>query len=338
MTHQAFFDALKSGSIARVYLFSGEEEHVKRSALKRLRERILTPGLEQINETILDNPTADAVIAACETLPMMDARRLVVVRDSALLTSGRARDEAAEAERLTAYVKRAPETTCLVFYCTGTIDKRKKLAQALSKGAEAVQFSPLDDVELARWIRATCRGYGKAISPQTAQYLAFTSGRDLTLLLREIEKLASYAQGRDEIVQQDVDAVATRTAECTVFNMVDAILAGQEARAFELLAHLLQSGEARIGILALIQRQYRQLMHVRLMQEGKVPTGEQMKRLGVPGFVFNRLQGQARAYDAQGLVRCVRLCEETDYAIKSGRVREDAGLERAMLRLCSREA
>lgn len=88
MTHQAFFDALKNGTPARVYLFSGEEEHVKRSALRKLRERILTPGLEQMNETILDNPSADAIISSCETLPMMDACRLIVVRDSALLTAG----------------------------------------------------------------------------------------------------------------------------------------------------------------------------------------------------------------------------------------------------------
>lgn len=338
MTHQAFFDALKNGTLARVYLFSGEEEHVKRSALRKLRERILTPGLEQMNETILDNPSADAIISSCETLPMMDACRLIVVRDSALLTAGRARDEAAEAERLAAYIPRVPETSCLVFYCGGTIDKRKKLSQALSKAATVVQFDPLDDMELARWMRATLKGYGKTISPQEAQFLAFTSGRDLTMLLREIEKLVSYAGERTEITHDDIEQVATKTLECTVFNMVDAILAGKEEQAFRLLSHLLETGEARIGILALIQRQYRQLLHAKLMQEGKVPQGEQMKRLGVPSFVFNRIQGQVRGYDAAALARCVGLCEETDFGIKSGRMREDAALERAMLMLCGKTA
>ena len=338
MTHQAFFDAMKAGSIARVYWFYGNEEHVKKSALKRLRECMLTPGLEQMNETILDNPAVDSIITACETLPMMDARRLVLVRESALLTAGRSRDEATEAERLAAYIGRVPETCCLVFYCSGGIDKRKKLAQTLTKTAFVVQFDPLDDLELARWMRQALKGYGKTLSAEDAQFLSFTSGRDLTMLSREIEKLVSFAGDRAQITRADIEQVATKTLECTVFNMVDAILAGKEEQAFALLSHLLKAGEARNGILALIARQYRQLLHVRLMQDGKVPQGEMMKRLGVPSFIFNRLQGQARPYDAQRLARCVALCEETDYAIKSGRMREEAALERALLLLCARLA
>ena len=39
MNHTEFFSALKQGSISGCYLFEGEEEYTKRSALKSLRER-----------------------------------------------------------------------------------------------------------------------------------------------------------------------------------------------------------------------------------------------------------------------------------------------------------
>ena len=90
MTHEEFFDALKRGEIAPAYFFHGEEEHVKASALEALRARLLPAGLEALNETALQNPAAAVVVAAAETLPLMAERRLVVVRDSALLTAGKA--------------------------------------------------------------------------------------------------------------------------------------------------------------------------------------------------------------------------------------------------------
>lgn len=331
MDFQGFYQSLKENRIERLYVFSGQEEFIKTSALRDLRKKILPEGLEDMNETLLDNPGADALIAAAETLPMMGERRLVVVRECALLSSGKARDEAAESERLTAYIKNLPDTACVVFYCTANIDKRKKLAAALMKQACCVQFDPLDDVNLAKWMRGRLKTYGKTISPQNAQLLAFTSGRDLTQLSGELEKLASFSGDRPEITQADIESVATRTVECSIFELMDAMIAGRSAQSLTLLSHLLESGEQRIGILAMLLRQYRQLLYLKLMMQDNLPQSEQMKRLGVAPFVYKRLLAQGKAYSLGQLQEYVSLCVETDYAIKSGRIREDAALDRVML-------
>ena len=39
---------------ANVYLFSGAEEWLKREALDKLRAKWLVPGLEALNETVLE--------------------------------------------------------------------------------------------------------------------------------------------------------------------------------------------------------------------------------------------------------------------------------------------
>ena len=80
------------GEYKSVYLFHGEEEYIKKSALERLRGDILPAGLEALNETILEGAvSADRVIEAAETLPMMCDRRLVVVKDWGPLMSGKAK-------------------------------------------------------------------------------------------------------------------------------------------------------------------------------------------------------------------------------------------------------
>lgn len=333
MDYNAFFQGLKGDIGSGVYLFHGVEEHIKRSALQRLREKVLPAGLEMMCETVLDNPSADDVIAAAETLPMMGDLRLVIVRDSTLLLTGRGRDEAADSERLSTYLPKLPDFSLLVFYCHGVIDGRKKLSLALNKKARVVKFDQLGDEELARWMRSTLKADQKTIGNAQVQHLAFTAGRDLTMLTGELQKLVHYIGGRQAIEIQDIDAVAVRSLECTIFQLVDALVDGKEAQAFSLLAIMMEDGEARLGILAMVLRQYRMLLNLRWMQEEGIDRATQVKRLGVPPFAFDRAQKQAKTYTTEQLKDAVALCIDTDYAIKSGRMREDAALERAMFLL-----
>ena len=335
MDQWAFFDALKAGRVENVYLFYGQEAYIRKSALDALEKKTLMPGLESMNRTVLSAPAAQQVIESCETLPMMSDYRLIIVRDCALLAPGKARDEAQESQLLCDYLPRVPKSTCLVFEADAAVDKRKKLPKALLAMPGAVAFDTLDDAQLTRWIAQTLRPLGKRMETATCEALAFTSGRDLTLLSGELEKLAAYAGEHEVITRQDVEQVATHTPECTVFAMVDALSAGQARQAFELLSVLLAAGEQRIGILAMITRHYRQLMHLSAMLSQRVPPAQQAKTLGVPPFALRRLTQQVGRRSFETLRGCVSQCVQTDYDIKRGALREDAGLERLMLLLAA---
>ena len=333
MDQWAFFDELKAGTVRNVYCFYGPEAYIRRSAVEALRKKVLMPGLESMNETVLSAPASQQVMEACETLPMMSDYRLIIVRDCALTQSGKVRDEEQESAALCAYLPRVPQTTCLLFDLGERVDKRKKLSAALMKLPGAVSFDALDDAHLARWMGQTLRPLGKRMGRAACEALAFTSGRDLMLLSGELKKLAAYADGREEITAQDVEQVATHTAECTVFSMVDAITEGRAEQAFRLLGVLLQGGEQRIGILAMITRQYRQMTHLSALLRDRVPQAQQAKLLGVPPFALGRLTKQVGRRPYEALRACLEDCVQTDYDIKRGALREEAALERLMLRL-----
>ena len=333
MDQWAFFDELKAGTVHNVYLFHGPEAYIRASALSALEKKILMPGLESMNRTVMSAPTAQAVIENCETLPMMSDYRLIIVRDCALLGAGKAKDESQESQLLCDYLARVPETTCLVFDAEGAIDKRKKLTKALLATPGAVSFDALDDVQLAKWINQTLRPFGKKMDRACCEQLAFTSGRDLTMLSGELSKLAAYAGEREVITREDIEQIATHTAECTIFSMVDALSAGKTREAFELLAVLLHAGEQRIGILAMITRHYRQMMHLSAMALERLPQAQIAKAIGVPPFALSRLQKQIGRRSYESLRKSVDLCVQTDYDIKRGALREDAALDRLMLLL-----
>lgn len=337
MDQWAFFDELKAGTVRNVYFFYGPEAFIRRSALAALEKKILFPGLESMNKTVLSGAGAQAIIESCETLPMMSDYRLIVVTDCALLSSGKAKDEAQDSEALSGYLSRVPPTTCLVFDAGAAVDKRKALTKALLKLPGSVSFDALDDAHLFRWMNQQLRPLGKRMGREACETMAFVSGRDLTLLSGELLKLAAYAEGREELTGEDVEAVATHTAECTVFSMVDAISAGKAQEAFSLLNVLLYAGEARIGILAMITRHYRQMMHLCAMREERAGQGQMAKALGVPPFAVTRLLRQTGRATFEQMRARVEWCVQTDYDIKRGAMREDAALERLMLLLMERE-
>ena len=332
MDQWAFFDEFKAGTVRNVYLFYGPEAYIRKSALATMQKKLLMPGLESMNCTFMQSPSAQQIIENCETLPMMGDWRLVVVQGLELLENGKVKDEAQESAALCAYLPRVPQTTCLIFECE-TPDKRKKLCQTLMKLPGAVSFDTLSDARLAQWMNQTLKPLGKKMDAQACAQLAFTSGRDLTMLHGELQKLAAYAGDRTAITQEDIERVATHTAECTVFAMVDALVDGQAQQAFSLLSVLLESGEERLGVLALITRQYRQMMYARDMMDSRMPQAQMMKALGVPSFALNKLMRRAGRRTMEQLRGQLELCVQTDYDIKRGAVREEAGLDRLMLAL-----
>ena len=89
-----FFKSVKDGSFQSVYLFTGPEELTKAEALKALRNTLLPPGLEQLNDITLEGVSAQEIIDCCETLPVMCDRRIVVVRNWQPLLPRKPRDTA----------------------------------------------------------------------------------------------------------------------------------------------------------------------------------------------------------------------------------------------------
>ena len=334
MDHKEFHNILSQGSLPSVLLFEGEEEQQKQSALNMVRKIILPSGMESLNETVLDDPTVDQIIADAETQPFMSDKRLIVIRDLPALVG---RSEADD--RLISYLPSVPETTVLIFYCTGKPDGRKKLYGAIKKAGGIVTFSPLRGSELVRFVTDSFHAEGKECDDRTAEYLIFTVGNDTGLLLSEIRKLASYTGDRPEILSADISSLATASTECTVFQMVDAVVTGQRNRAFTLLRNQILSGTDRMAILSMLLRQYRLLQHIKIMQYEKRNADYIRSALGVSPYAFEQYLRQASGYSGGQIKKAVQICLDAEYAVKSGRIQTDGAVETVVLKLLTlREA
>jgi len=332
MKHGELFQELKEGAVRRVYLFQGVEEFTKDAALRRIETMLLPEGLEAFNLALLgESALAREIIAACEQLPVMADRRVVVVNGWVPLL-GRAKDEAVEVEQLDKYLENPPESACLIFFVRGKPDGRRKASLMLQRRGCVVDFDTLGDYEAATWVTAQFSKRGKRVAPQLVSQLLFRVGRDLNVLSGEIAKLCDFVGGREEIAQRDVEEITTEAVECTVFRMIDALLAGKP-EAFSMLTALVRDGEGRVGLLFMIARQYRLLLYAGLLLARGANAQAIGKAIGISGYGLTRTVQQARALPVERAQEAVEACLDADYSIKSGAVREEMALDRLMLRL-----
>ncbi len=331
MTYDQLFKAIRAGDIGPAYVFYGPEVYVLSSALDALRRKLLPEGFEPLNQSLFEGATdVQSVMDAAETLPLMCDRRIVVLRDWTALTG---KGEAGDADRFSKWLGSSPETCCLVFVLSAAPDNRKKITQALRARAEWVEFPPLSDADLYKWCARHVRESGFDIQPDAVEQLVFMAGRMLTGLVQELDKLCAYADGRGVITRADVEAVTTPSTECTVFQMIDCLMKGQSARAQRLLKAMLENGESCLGTVAMLTRQLRMLTHIRLLRAQGLPLPEIERRLSLNHFAAVRAAEQAGRFSAEALEAGYRACVDTDFAVKSGRVRDSAGLDALMLTL-----
>ena len=128
-------------------------------------------------------------------------------------------------------------------------------------------------------------------------------------------------------------ALATPSTESRVFDIVDAVLAGQDEKAFASLRDLLRNGESRMLVTSMLLRQFRLMQHVKIMQYEKRSAAYIAEALGTGSFIARKYQQQAAVYTGRQVKEAVTLCLDTDLAVKSGRLREEGALEALMLKL-----
>ena len=329
-----FFQSVGEGRIHPVYLFTGPEEYVKREALEALRGKLLPPGLEALNDMTLEGVTAQQITDAAQTTPVMCDRRVVTVRDWAPLLTGKSRNEEAETDWMNRWLDSPPASCALVFYMRSEPDGRKKMTALLKKKAEVVAFEPLTDGELSRWCARRLKPLGKKLSAPALNTLVFMAGRDLTRLCGELDKLAAYlGDDRTEITETDVRAIVPASLEYNVFELLNSLLSGDVKKGRQTVNSLLQNGQNPVGILAMLTRQIRQLAHMKCALDAGIPVQTVQEQLKLHPYAAKQTARQCARLSAGWLTALYERCVESDFAIKSGRLRDRDALDATILQI-----
>jgi DNA polymerase-3 subunit delta len=347
------------------YIFHGDNQFDLRAELRAVRKRMAeADGTGDLNISTFDGTVASVaeVISTAQMLPFLSDRRLVIVEG--MLThlapkSKRAKGKSAEADEsdqsaaaqaalktLLTALPTLPDTARLIFAEPSTLHEThpilKFAKQEDSRGLVklfAVKLDPKsrsdrpkwDSAWLSAWIVKRLEHYGATIERRAIAILAQLVGQDLYALDSECAKLALYVGNSRPITEKDIAALTQYVPEASIFEITDALGKGDAKTALSLMHRSIERfGESPLGILAMINRQFRLLIQVREALddprcEPALRESEDFKHL--PEFILRQLREQARRFPLSELERIYRHLLEVDYNIKTGRITDVLALD-----------
>lgn len=314
---------IKSGDFKRFYLLFGEEEFLKQSYKKRLRQAVA--GDDTMNYNYFEGKRLDVqeLISLANTMPFFSDRRLILVEDSGCFKA--ASDELMEA------LPDIPDTTCMVFV-ESAVDKRNRLYKKVKELGSAVELKRQSASQLAVWAGRILAQNGRKITSSDMNLFLERTGDDMETIRTELEKLISYTMGQEIVAREDIEAVTTVQVTNKIFDMVAAIVAGKTKIAMDRYEDLLTLKEPPMRILFLIARQFNQILLVKEMMASGNDKSAIASKLKIPPFAAAKLMPQARNFTKEQLAGCVEACVETEEAVKTGRLGDRLAVELLIMR------
>ena len=312
-------DDIKQGKFRQVYLLYGEERYLRRQYREKLRK-----ALCEDNDTMNTHFYAGKdisvgeVIDLAETLPFFGDRRIIFVTDSGLFKSG--------GEKMAEYLSSPNETTFFVF-TENDVDKRSKLYKAVQSKGYVCEFTVQDDKTLNRWIAGILAREGMRITEATAQLILSKTGTDMENIQMELEKLICYCMGRDVATSDDVEAICTTRIGNHIFDMINAIAAGQQKQALDLYYDLLALKEPPMRILFLLARQCNMLLQTKELKSRGFDNRTIGSKIGVAPFIAGKYVSQAARFKSSALRNAVVKCVEAEEAVKTGKINDIMSVE-----------
>jgi DNA polymerase III subunit delta len=273
-----------------VYVISGDEPLLCAEAADAVRARASAAGYTEREVFFIERGGAvwGDVLAACETRSLFASRRLVELR----FGGGRQEKPDEYIQRLLAL---AGEELMLLI-STPKVDGRSPpgwLQQAEAAGVW-VTIWPLRPAEIPDWLRRRMRAAGLAAREDAITLLAARTEGNLLAARQEIEKLALLL-GKGAVV--DAVAVATGSSDSArfnVFQLSEAVSAGDAARGLRIVAGLRAEGEELPLILWSLQRVRGQMpIAAADPRQRNLATRLALRAMRVDRILKGRLQGDA---------------------------------------------
>lgn len=241
--------ALKRGDFAPVYYLCGTEDILKDEAVDSILNAALSPqdrdfNLDQCGAAGMDAETLHSLV---NTLPMLAARRAVVIRDVEVW-----KKKASIREVLLSYLTNPASDTLLILVEAAPNEEKAKAWEPdteLAARSYTVNFKALEPERVLRWTNYQAGKFGLTLGEGAAEHLVKCALGELGTIRSELEKLSGLEHDGPVTLERVGEIVGVRHGE-TLDDWVALVLLDQTASAVTLIDRLLeQSGMSGVKMI-----------------------------------------------------------------------------------------
>lgn len=307
MTVQELKAKIKSKQIPHYLIFSGEEWKVQEIYIQQI-SKVLQLETQRV-ENIL------AVYKALQSKSLFQSRKIYIVRDDKDLMQN---------EKLQQQIEQGVLGNNYLIHIVSSVDKRTKFYKSYK--ASICDFERLSDSMLKKYILKEIK-----LSERNVERLVDICEHDYGRILLEINKIQDYmwALGPTYEITYDEaferllkDGTIYEPSYDAIFDLVDAIMARNINRAFDLLNQSYAVGEATMVMLTVLFNNMKALLQVTTY------TGENIsKGTGLTPFQIKVVKKYVGNFSEKRLNYIVRLIHKVTNGIKTGRMEDEFAMQ-----------
>lgn len=330
------FDVLegevKKGKIDNSYIFCGLDEELIKEGISLVVNNTVDKSLLDLNYIRLDGLTAtfDDIMNACETMPFMGDKKVVVVYRSSFLKDKTDSAGTKTYNEVLKYLKDLPPYTVLIMYYLFNdkrdTPKKSNKVKALDKVSKVVYFDKLKKDRYYKKVEEVFKEKGKEIGKIELRYFAEKVQNNFDIIRREADKLISYTGDRI-ITKNDIDKLIVNSSEDDIFDLIDFISQKKVEKALDLLYELLSKSDQHMLIISNIENNFKRLYEIKILVQNGTRVNDISSKFKLPTFVCEKLINQCSKFSVKQLQKLMEICLETENKIKTTGVDKNMEME-----------
>lgn len=298
--------------------------------IKREIDKI-TNGIIDVVKCDLSASNVSEVIEEASCMSLFGDKK-VVIGENALFLTGTNTSVNHDIDYLTSYVNAENHDNILILTVVqDKLDERKKIVKLLKKNVTVIHKETIDEKDLPKFVIKEFLNNGYKIDYKTASYFVDYVGKNVDILLSEINKMIIYKDTDKEIFIEDILNISSKGFNDNVFDLSDAIMKKDFKKIFSCYNDLMILKEEPIKIIALLASQFTLVYQSKLLSKEGFMSKDIASTLKVhPYRVKLALEANYPDFELKDILKKLH---NLDYEIKTGKVDKIVGLENFLLHL-----
>jgi DNA polymerase-3 subunit delta len=329
INYEVYEQEIEKGKINNGYVFCGLDEELIKDGINLITKREIAEDLKELNLIRIDgmNTTFDDIMNACETMPFMGDKKVVLIYRASFLQDKSDSTGTKIYNDIKNYISNLPPYTILIMYYLlndkrDRPNKNKKLT-TVGKFLTIVYCDKLKRDKYLKKVSDVFKEKGKQIGRVELSYFCEKVQSNFNIIKREADKLISYCEGR-EIKKEDINLLISNSNEDDIFDLVELIAQRKIDKAIDIMKDILYKADQHMLIMSAIQKHFFRLYEIKLKIAKGKKVDDFVGEYRLPQFICEKLMTQTSRFTEKQLMELIKLCVKTESKLKS------TGLDKTM--------
>lgn len=300
------------------------------SLIKKEIDKIAT-NYSDIIKYDLSNDKIDLLLNDASCMSIFNEKKIIIGENALFLTSNSSNIEH-DLDYLTKYLNaKEHDNTIIISVIADKLDERKKIVKLLKEKSTVIYKASIDEKNLNSFVVQEFKNRNKKIDFKTASYFINFVGKNVDIIMSEIDKMAIYKDKSDIVTIDDINDISARAFKDNIFDFTDSIMNKDYKKMFECYDDLRRLNEEPIKIIALLGSQFTLIYQTKLLSKRGMMQKDISSMLKVhPYRVKLALENNYKISDLESILKKLH---NLDYDIKSGKTDKNSGLDYFLLHI-----